>query len=116
MVILVILGIFLRLVYLIYRLSFRWKRNHRNSLSNAQYKSNMDQSGLANGSKRASVHLTNANNNSTFGSYAPVKSIHSTGNGSAANGKAVIQMPYYDNDSSTEDEALFRKPYTDEVQ
>ena len=95
---------------------FRWKRNHRNNLANAQYKPGMDQGGLSNGSKRASVHLTNANNNSTFGSYAPVKSIHSTSNGSAANGKAVIQMPYYDNDSSTEDEALFRKPYTDEVQ
>ena len=96
---------------------YRWKRNHRNSPANAQYKSSTDQGGsLLNGSKRASVHLTNANNNSTFGSYAPVKSIHSTSNGSAANGKAVIQMPYYDNDSSTEDEALFRKPYTDEVQ
>ena len=85
-------------------------------MASAEYKSNIDQGGVGNGSHRSSVHLTNANNNSTFGSYAPVKSIHSQSNGKvAANGKAVIQMPYYDNDSSTEDEALFRKPYTDEV-
>ena len=70
---------------------------------------------LPNGSNRVSVHLTNSNNNSTFGSYAPVKSMHSNSNGKTSNGKATIQMPYYDNDSSTEDEALFRKPYTDEV-
>ena len=91
---------------------FRWKRNRRNIVSNAQYKSTLD--GPVNNSKRAAVHLTNSNNNS-FSSYAPVKSMHSTSNGKSVNGKTTISMPYYDNDSSSEDDQLFRKPYTDEI-
>jgi hypothetical protein len=93
----------------------RWKRNRRNLISTAQYKSNLGQDGLVNNSKRASVHLTNSNNNSTFSTCAPVKSMHSTSNGKSVNGKTTISMPYYDNDSSSEDDQLFRKPYTDEV-
>ena len=87
----------------------RWRKRHRPLIGGVTVESGVNgsvASAASNSVRKASILLSRtAINNSSR--YAPVQLTDEL--------KAPGTIPFHDYDSSSEDEQLFRKPYTDEI-
>jgi len=87
----------------------RWRKRHRPLIGGAAVESGVNggvAAAASNSVRKASILLSRtAINNSSR--YAPVQLTDEL--------KAAGTIPFHDYDSSSDDEQLFRKPYTDEI-
>ena len=88
----------------------RWRKRHRPLISGVTVETGVNGVGVAaaatNSVRKASILLSRtAINNSSR--YAPVQLTDEL--------KTPASIPFHDYDSSSEDEQLFRKPYSDEI-
>jgi hypothetical protein len=87
----------------------RWRKRHRPLISGVAVENGVNggvASAATNSVRKASILLSRTATNTTS-RYAPVHLTDELKNPSS--------IPFHDYDSSSEDEQLFRKPYSDEV-